>query len=41
MGVEVYTTDGRFVQKVYSIEQLMRLPKGIYIVRGKKIANSF
>ena len=39
-GVEVYATDGRFVQKVYSVEQFMRLPKGIYIIRGKKIANS-
>jgi uncharacterized repeat protein (TIGR02543 family) len=40
-GVEVYATDGRFVQKVYSVEQFMRLPKGIYIIRGKKIANTF
>ena len=40
-GVEVYATDGRFVQKIYSVEQFKRLPKGIYIIRGKKIANSF
>ena len=40
-GVEVYATDGRFVQKVYSVEQFMRLPNGIYIIRGKKIANTF
>ncbi|MEE0870150.1 MAG: InlB B-repeat-containing protein, partial [Bacteroidaceae bacterium] len=40
-GVDVYAVDGRFVQKVYSVEQFMRLPKGIYIIRGKKIANTF